>query len=232
MPCCYLLEYLLIRICLFQLYYSQSNCCFRSLKHTIYIQIVVYPQVKVRQQEQDDRGSFLFIRVIESLSLQDHHSSDEENKSNSSPSVAKITKVNAPIVKAQSVTPSKAAKSNRQINKDTKLLNARASSVTRPRAVLSSPDNDGMIGNINKFDNERSSSLKKLHHDAKVPTQTAAVFIPIKGFTARSPLVARKGSRDAFGNNSGLTQSKSAKPVVPRRKASLKKEIKSSSTGI
>ncbi|KAJ0111039.1 hypothetical protein Patl1_01702 [Pistacia atlantica] len=196
----------------------------------------LYPQVKVRQQEQeqeqDDRGSFLFIRVIESLSLQDHHSSDEENKSNSSPSVAKITKVNAPIVKSQSVTPSKAAQSNRQISKDTKPLNARASSVTRPRAVLSSPDNDGMIGNINKFDNERSSSLKKLHHDAKVPTQTAAVSIPIKGFTARSPLVARKGSRDAFGNNSGLTQSKSAKPVVPRRKASLKKEIKSSSTGL
>lgn len=29
-----------------------------------------------QEQEQDDRGSFLFIRVIESLSLQDHHSSD------------------------------------------------------------------------------------------------------------------------------------------------------------
>lgn len=93
-------------------------------------------------------------------------------------------------------------------------------------------DNDGMIGNINKFDNERSSSLQKLRHEAKVPAQTAAISIPIKGFTARSPLGARKGSRDAFGNNSGLTQKKSSKPVVPRRKPSLKKEIKSSSTGI
>lgn len=38
----------------------------------------VYPKVMVRQQEeeQDDTGSSLFIRVTESLSLQDHHPSD------------------------------------------------------------------------------------------------------------------------------------------------------------
>lgn len=89
-----------------------------------------------------------------------------------------------------------------------------------------------MIGNINKLAIERSSSLKNLRPREKVPAQTTPISITIKGPTAGSPLAARKGSRGAFGNKSGLTQSKSPKSlVVPRRILSLKKD-KSSSTEI
>ncbi|KAF7837418.1 hypothetical protein G2W53_005900 [Senna tora] len=46
-------------------------------------------------------------------------------------------------------------------NFDEDKVNIRASSIPRPRAVISSPDNDTMIGNKNRMKNERLPASKK-----------------------------------------------------------------------
>ncbi|KAI3973407.1 hypothetical protein MKW92_031502 [Papaver armeniacum] len=57
-------------------------------------------------------------------------------------------------------SPAGAQKHEKQIEEDTKSNNG-ASSVLRPRAVLSSPDNDGMIGHINRLSRVLPSVTKK-----------------------------------------------------------------------
>ncbi|KAK0575995.1 hypothetical protein LWI29_010324 [Acer saccharum] len=151
----------------------------------------------------------------------------EENHCNSSPANAKVTKTCVPSVKSELVSASK------EKNKKDSKQSGRAISILRPRAVLSSPgkisykftgfpllnvellkfdrsccvilvsENDGMIGNKNKL---RPSSSKRLNHEQKM---TTSISNPIK---PRSPLSARKGSRDPTSDNKRLlTQTKSSK---------------------
>ncbi|KAL9431186.1 hypothetical protein AB3S75_026384 [Citrus x aurantiifolia] len=156
------------------------------------------PRVRIKEQQQEeekaenhfsppnDKGSILFLRVLESLALADS-SSTKENQSGSPPSIARIKKA--------------CNSASKDISKDIK-ENHKVRSVLRPRAVLSSPDNDRLIGNGNKFDNKRcSSSTKKLILDRqnKMPAQTT----PIKALTP--PVTV------SFGARSGLSRTKSFK---------------------
>lgn len=127
--------------------------------------------------------------------------------------------------------------------------NSRVSgAVLRPRAVLSSPgnilssqtlhinlsqldflldrdssillsDNDGLIRNRYKFDNERSSSLKKANgSDQKSSAKTTATRSP--SIKPRTEAVnAIKASKDSFDDrSSGLPQKKSSKALLQRQK--------------
>ncbi|KAL5863775.1 hypothetical protein ACOSQ3_001289 [Xanthoceras sorbifolium] len=219
--------------CFYRTLQTCSNILF--LEFELAQETEMYPRVRVRVQEQqdgqvsppNDRGSFLFLRLLESLSLQDC-SLPKENHCNSSPANAKVTMTCVPDVKLESVSAS-TEKNNTDIHKDTK-LNARVSSIPRPRAVLSSSENDGMIGNRNKLQKYTTfSSPKKLNStEQKMRAQTAAIPNPVK---TRSPLSARKGSRDAMSDNKrALTQTKLSKSGIQRRKASLQ-EGKPSSIG-
>ncbi|KAA3458695.1 hypothetical protein EPI10_013277 [Gossypium australe] len=120
---------------------------------------LLYPRVKVRVQEEEEdhfpphnnhhHEPCLFLRLLESLSKQ-----EKENKINSPPSNSIST---SPFIMSDGGT---VKKNKKQIGKDMK-SNVKASSVLPPRAVLSSPDNDRMIGSINKLDYASTSSASK-----------------------------------------------------------------------
>nr|KJB10032.1 hypothetical protein B456_001G181400 [Gossypium raimondii] len=94
---------------------------------------------------------------------------EKENKINSPPSnsISSITKayITSPTPKDGGTV----KKNKKQIGKDMK-SNVKASSVLPPRAVLSSPDNDRMIGSINKLDYASSSASKKRPADVGTPS--------------------------------------------------------------
>ncbi|KAK8289163.1 hypothetical protein V6Z12_D07G173600 [Gossypium hirsutum] len=145
---------------------SHSN--FKLKRHKM------YPRVKVRVQEEEEdhfpphnnnhHEPSLFLSFLESLSKQ-----EKENKINSPPSnsISSITKayITSPTPKDGGTV----KKNKKQIGKDMK-SNVKASSVLPPRAVLSSPDNDRMIGSINKLDYASSSASKKRPADVGTPS--------------------------------------------------------------
>ncbi|PON44370.1 hypothetical protein PanWU01x14_267590 [Parasponia andersonii] len=105
----------------------------------------------------------------------------------------------------------------RHLVKDSK-PNVRASSVPRPRAVLSSPDNDGMIGSRNKLVDKRGSALK----EKKVVPGRTKLIIPIKGEPERPLTMANNSSDKASKSKSDQKQRKSQEPVMSSRKATLR----------
>ncbi|KAI3984683.1 hypothetical protein MKX01_039300 [Papaver californicum] len=137
-----------------------------------------YPKVKVRSEDDDfcshkEKNCLMLLKVFETLSLQVQASPGKELENDSPPSVARVPKLYSPILAAPSTSSSKGAqKYEKQIEEDTK-SNSGASSVLRPRAVLSSPDNDGMIGHINQLSRVRPSATKKkdLGEKSRVPSK-------------------------------------------------------------
>ncbi|XP_022759778.1 uncharacterized protein LOC111306139 isoform X2 [Durio zibethinus] len=185
----------------------------------------MYPRVTVRAQEEDDDHfpppndcqSSLFLRLIESLSKQ-----EKENQIDSPPSIARITKafVTSPATTSLSASEDAGAvKRNKQIGKDTK-SNAKANSIPPPRAVLSSPDNDGIIGSRNKLNYARSSASKKRPPEQIKPAgrQTYKNLNRSPNVTQSSPNI-RKGPKSEYGSLAGRMRKDPLKPVVPRQKA-------------
>ncbi|XP_039683920.1 uncharacterized protein [Medicago truncatula] len=128
----------------------------------------MYPRVKVRVTEQEDyvypendSGILAFLKLIESLHF------EEENQSKSQQSNSKNTKVCPQHIITRRFTPSTKGilKNSKQAGEIVPKENARASSVIRPRAVLSSPDNDELIGSIHDLNN--NVSLTKRNKDAR-----------------------------------------------------------------
>ncbi|XP_024631320.1 uncharacterized protein [Medicago truncatula] len=128
----------------------------------------MYPRVKVRITEQEDylypendSGILAFLKLIESLHF------EEENESKSQQSNSKNTKVCPQHIITRRFTPSTKGilKNSNRAGEIVPKENARASSVIRPRAVLSSPDNDELIGSIHDLNN--NVSLTKRNKDAR-----------------------------------------------------------------
>ncbi|XP_022974540.1 uncharacterized protein LOC111473205 isoform X5 [Cucurbita maxima] len=124
-------------------------------------QSAIYPKVKVREEnELDDhpaaneqkRSYLLSLKDLESLFLEDLSSSSGKEHRVSPSSTAKVPKVYSPNV----VKPSTSESQDKRCNK----VNTRASSIPMPRAVLSSPENDLMIGKKNRKTTEKPSVLK------------------------------------------------------------------------
>ncbi|KAM3683378.1 hypothetical protein ACJW31_12G142700 [Castanea mollissima] len=173
----------------------------------------MYPTMKVRINEQDDQfpprnhdsGSMLFLSLMDSLSIQ-----AKENRIDSPSSIAGVTKARVPNFPAQLISMSKVKKNDKQIEKSGEQI--RANSAPRPRAILSSPDNDGMIGSRNKLMEKRSSdySIKK-----KMQAQTKAVHNQVK---AARPLNTKKVSHGVSDDKSGPKQRKLNEPVIQKQK--------------
>ncbi|KAK1362627.1 hypothetical protein POM88_047101 [Heracleum sosnowskyi] len=141
----------------------------------------MYPKVKVRDEAQDvdeDDYATRFYKALDALSLQNFPSPPvKELEDNSLPSVVRIPKsyVSKPIMPLAPVSKGSAKSINRKIVEEEK-QNIRASSVPRPRAVLSSPDNDGLLKSKQKSRQEISSGLK--NHNQRQNRHAQCKVIP------------------------------------------------------
>ncbi|XP_074307097.1 uncharacterized protein LOC141642261 isoform X1 [Silene latifolia] len=124
----------------------------------------MYPKVKVRSFEEDDEFEFDHpatpVKAFSSLTIRDYTPPAKGSKQASSLSVAKVPKLHIP----RSVTPTpalpKAQVKSELESDDTHIKHSRASSIPRPRAVISSPDNDELLGSKNRTRTPRLSGLK------------------------------------------------------------------------
>ncbi|XP_074338162.1 uncharacterized protein LOC141675724 [Apium graveolens] len=125
----------------------------------------MYPKVKVRDEAQDgdeDDYTTRFFKALDALSLHNFPSPPvKELEDNSPPSVVRIPKsyISKPVMPMAPVSKGSAKSINRKIVEEEK-QNIRASSVPRPRAVLSSPDNDGILKSQQKSRQKISSGLR------------------------------------------------------------------------
>ncbi|XP_023538648.1 uncharacterized protein LOC111799527 isoform X5 [Cucurbita pepo subsp. pepo] len=141
---------------------NPTPICRISVPKMMKDQPAIYPKVKVREEnELDDhpavneqkRSYLLSLKDLESLFLEDSSNSSGKEHRVSPSSTAKVPKVYSPNVVKPSTSESQADK---RCNK----VNTRASSIPMPRAVLSSPENDLMIGKKNRKPTEKPSVLK------------------------------------------------------------------------
>ncbi|XP_010264876.1 PREDICTED: uncharacterized protein LOC104602770 [Nelumbo nucifera] len=166
----------------------------------------MYPKVKVRNSEQEkklieqEERSLLLLKVLESLSLQENPSvpsiiNSGKDSGNDLPTlIAKIPKSYIPKSATASISASKEEhKDMKGIEEDKP--NIRASAVPRPRAVLSSPDNDGMIGHRNRLPSERTSILKR--HNLGQDASPQSNFRCIR---SASPISTRRGTKETTDN--------------------------------
>ncbi|XP_042513785.1 uncharacterized protein LOC122088550 [Macadamia integrifolia] len=194
----------------------------------------MYPRVKVREEKEEDEefvvdedNSFVqeetcslpLFRILESVSLEEQSShgisspidGGKKSQNDFSPSVVRI-----PAEVAPSIPMSKGGKNNKEIDEDTRI---RASSIPRPRAVISSPDNDRMIGSRKCSARALSSNLKKSNLDQKSPAQDKVNCIK-----AATPMSTRRGSHESVDHKSLPVEKKGPQLTVPNRKTSLRKE--------
>lgn len=131
----------------------------------------MYPKVKVREDRDEDHKRDVAVdhKVFASLPIRVSSSSPpvkEEQQDVSPPFVPRIQ--NTRVLNAVNVTPTvsnsrEPEKHDRKVDEKDRSnirLTSSSSSVLRPRAVLSSPDNDAMIGNKNKIGANRSKVLR------------------------------------------------------------------------
>ncbi|KAJ4954559.1 hypothetical protein NE237_011342 [Protea cynaroides] len=175
----------------------------------------MYPRVKVRQDKEDDEEfvvddnsfaqegtcSLPLCRILESTSIEEHSllgissaiDAGKESENDFPPSIARVPNEATP-----SISMSKGGKNNKEIDDETRI---RASSIPRPRAVISSPDNDWMIGSRNHLPRERSSNLKK-HNCVK----------------AAIPVSTRIGSHESGDHKSHSNEKKGPHLTLPKQK--------------
>ncbi|GAB4843661.1 hypothetical protein Ancab_013625 [Ancistrocladus abbreviatus] len=187
----------------------------------------MYPKVKVRDvQDQDDSQqkkqgrSLQKLKAFDTLSIRAFSSAVKEHKLISPASVVKVP---------TSVTPSSDTRGSGKVKKETEADDKpriRASSAPRPRAVLSSPDNDEMIGSRMKSRRERPSALKD--HDQIQSRNAKCKATPTNAFgrnlmerlAAPSEAVSKS---DAEGNK-GLTMAvRNQRAKISNPRPSLKR---------
>ncbi|KAK9991689.1 hypothetical protein SO802_026674 [Lithocarpus litseifolius] len=182
----------------------------------------MYPKVKVREQEdqEDFKGpSLLPLNDDSSFPAKEH----EEIAY-----VAKIPKSYVPNVLLSTTSVSEslvmptisasegAGEIDKKIDEDDK-ISIRASSILRPRAVLSSPDNDVMIGNKNGIKAKRPSGLK--NHNL-VQSRHAQCKIISSNITECT--VHTRKSKDADDSKGDLRGKKRSTIAVPSQKRYLR----------
>ncbi|KAI4301037.1 hypothetical protein L6164_034356 [Bauhinia variegata] len=150
----------------------------------------LYPRVKVRVPEQEDNksqendsGTWLFLKFIESLYFE-----EEENTSTKSPlSIVRgtVTEAYPQHLITRSTPASKGMVKGIRQNGEGAKGNVRASSVPRPRAVLSSPENDGIYASINGSNNHRLSDSS--HRRNKGVQEKVGVEAKAKAINRKTP---------------------------------------------
>ncbi|KAK9087761.1 hypothetical protein Syun_030155 [Stephania yunnanensis] len=122
-----------------------------------------YPRVRVRVAPEEDlieelekgNGGLDLVMGFDSSSL-----NGNDFNSDSPPSIARVPKNYVPGLATPPVPSCKGDGNNKTVVEESR-PNIRASSVPRPRAVLSSPDNDEIIGKRKQLSQDRSSLLKR-----------------------------------------------------------------------
>ncbi|GAB2233192.1 hypothetical protein Droror1_Dr00002410, partial [Drosera rotundifolia] len=158
-----------------------------------------YPKVKVRDEEKQDRDhrceSLMGLKGFDRLFVADLDGGAvvKEHK-HYSPHV--IARIPTSYVPTSVKTPTSTGTGNEDKDGEEDKPNIRASSIPRPRAILSSPDNDGMTGSNNKAKvskdhNSRRSMLSK----CRVSPAIAASDSPQIG-VAESKVITGKGNVD------------------------------------
>ncbi|XP_026435899.1 uncharacterized protein LOC113333687 isoform X2 [Papaver somniferum] len=193
--------------------------------------LVFLRRVSKSESEDDDfcshkeKNCLMLLKVFETLSLQVQASPGKELENDIPPSVARVPKLYSPVLAAPSTSSSKGEqKHEKQIEEDTK-SNNEASSVLRPRAVLSSPDNDGMIGHINRLSRVLPSVMKKkdLGEKTCVPGKVNPRCVK-----AKSPVNTRRKSKETSETKVFLNITRSPDLTAPKQKSGPRK-VKASS---
>ncbi|KAK8548681.1 hypothetical protein V6N13_054540 [Hibiscus sabdariffa] len=149
----------------------------------------VFPRVKVKDQDRDDQqvikdykiNSVLSLKDVLFLSMLDSCFPVKRHEDVSPMTTARIPKSYVPEVEKHSDTSSEGSeKSKTKTEEEEARSNIRASSTPRPRAVISSPDNDALIQYKNKIEGRQRTALK--NHDTVQNRHTTRTHI-----FARSP---------------------------------------------
>lgn len=172
----------------------------------------MYPRVKVRATEVDDDDygcSVIPLQDFNSLSIRDY-SPEKEHKYLS---VAKVPRSYFPRSITPPALPKAARNSNKQAENNGK-QHIRASSIPRPRAVISSPDNDQILGNRIKMRLERPSAMRNqntarrcIHlaqskpSDHRSPPSTTTLRKPNSKAAVESKVTTQKTDIANKGNN-------------------------------
>ncbi|XP_057470459.1 uncharacterized protein LOC130759368 isoform X2 [Actinidia eriantha] len=174
----------------------------------------MYPKVKVRELKEDDHEAISWppLGAFESLSIDDLNSSVTESEDDTPPSVVRIPKSYIPTSAIPVIPLSKGEgmSSNKKKAVDDSNLNSRDRSLLRPRAVLSSPDNDGMIGSRNKAKPALLSGLKD--HNLCQNRHTQCKFVPRRN-AVETP--TKEDSKEAADHRTNL---KSKRGPISRSK--------------
>ncbi|XVE81932.1 hypothetical protein DITRI_Ditri15bG0106100 [Diplodiscus trichospermus] len=185
----------------------------------------MYPRVKVKEQDQDDQhaihdykiSSVLSLKDVLFLSMLDSCFPVKRHQDVSPMCTARIQKSYVPeIEKPSDSAPEEAEKNKTKTDEETR-PNIRVSSTPRPRAVISSPDNDAVIGNKNRIKGEYRTASK--NHNVVQNRHTTRSHI-----LSRSPVKTRKSKDDADGNYeikgkkaSGITVSNTRRHIITDR---------------
>ncbi|KAF5205538.1 cysteine-rich repeat secretory protein 3-like [Thalictrum thalictroides] len=187
----------------------------------------MYPRVKVRIQEEEpekdqyevqkENSSLMLLNNFNSPSSHDHLLTGNEFASGSPSPVARIPKSYVPSFTTPSISSSK-GKNDKEI--EDKRPNIRASSVPPPRAVLSSPDNDGIIGNRNQLTGERRTIMKRSNLGECTDSQEKVNTRILK---AKDSTKMKTGSKETVNNKNRLKLKQSPELTVTKQSGYLRK---------
>ncbi|XP_039063680.1 uncharacterized protein LOC120208463 isoform X2 [Hibiscus syriacus] len=182
----------------------------------------MFPRVKVKEQDQDDQhvvkdykiNSVLSLKDVLFLSMLDSCFLVKRHEDVSQMSTARIPKSYLPEVEKHSDSSSEGS-ANGKIKAETEeeeaRPNIRVSSTPRPRAVISSPDNDAVIGYKNKIEGRQRTGLKNHNTVQNLHMAQTHIF-------ARSPVRTKKSKDDADDCNVEIKGKKGSRPTVSTRR--------------
>lgn len=185
----------------------------------------MYPRVKVKEQDQDQDhhqqkalmdykiSSVLSLKDVLFLSMLDSYFPVKRNQDVSPMPTARIPKSYVPEIEKPSDSSSQSseeAEKNKTKADEEGRPNIRVSSTPRPRAVISSPENDAVIGNKNRIKGEYRTALKNNDVVQNRHTTRSHVF-------ARTPVRTRK-SKDDTDCNSEIKGKKGSGTTVSSRR--------------
>ncbi|GLU08236.1 hypothetical protein SLE2022_251600 [Rubroshorea leprosula] len=181
----------------------------------------IYPKVKVREQDQDDgeelydqkRGYLMSLKDVQYLSL---HDPAKENHFVSPMLVARIPKSYVPDLVRDSVSAAQGVEKDNKGDQEENRPNIRVSSIPPPRAVLSSPDNDEVIGNRNKIKAEHAPAAKN-HNQGIVQNRHT-----IRGHSCSGNTINSRKSKDSADCNVNLSEKKDSGMRVSSQRRKVK----------
>ncbi|XVF28524.1 hypothetical protein REPUB_Repub15cG0037000 [Reevesia pubescens] len=162
-------------------------------------------------------NSVLSLKDVLFLSMLDSYFPVKRYQDVSSVPKGRIPKSYVPEVEKPSDSAPEVAEKNKKKTDEEDRPNIRVSSTPRPRAVISSPDNDAVIGNKNRIKGENRTALKNHNMAQNRQTTRSHIF-------ARSPVKIRKSKDDADCSfeikgkkGSGTTVSRQRRHIITER---------------